>query len=266
MKIKLFKNVNLIIFLFINIFNGCVNINKSFINDNIHSNYRFNLENDMFLPHEGLPAGVPNSYDWKKMPRLGYGKNMPKDWNAITAWGQVYADEKQPNPDKDYPLVRVHIKDLQLYIYQKDGTWKIVQNVENPVGASYNENFIDDKNKLAEIRKEKEGGISIKAGSGYNFHFYPNGREIVNNNNIAGIFVVCKARLIGTKEGENYPKYLISIGGDYWRNLKAEWKSDFSNNNDIGIGRFKYVTPEWQYFIMHTFTKEEIKNIIFPGE
>jgi hypothetical protein len=227
---------------------------------------RFDLENDMFLPHEGHPAGVPYSYNWRYRPRLGYGINIPENWNAIIAWGQVYADQNLPKPDENFPLVRVHIKDLQLYVYQNDGTWKILQDVQNPNGALYTEDFKDNVNKPAKIKYEKEGGISVQAGSGYNFHFYPDRKETVDRNNIAGIFVVCKARLIGTENHDILPKYLISIGGDYWRNLTAEWKSDWSNNNDIGIGRFKYITPEWQYFTMHTFSQEEVKKIKFPGE
>ena len=58
----------------------------------------------------------------------------------------------------------------------------------------------------------------------------------------------------------------MDVGGDYWRNLTAQWASDYSNNNDIAIGRFKKVTPEWQYLTMHTFTEEEAKNIVFPLE
>jgi len=232
-------------------------------NENI-SLSRYDLENDMFLPHEGLPAGIPDSYDWKFGPRLGYGINIPEDWNAVTAWGQVFADQDQPNPDIDFPLARVHIKDLQLYIYQEDGTWKIIQNIRNPSGASYVEDFANNENKPASIRNEEGGGISIQAGSGYNFHFYPDGKNTLDKNNIAGVFVVCKARLIGTENYDTLPKYLISIGGDYWRNLTAAWKSDWSNNNDIGIGRFKYVKPEWEYFTMHTFSQEEVKNVIFP--
>jgi hypothetical protein len=43
-------------------------------------------------------------------------------------------------------------------------------------------------------------------------------------------------------------------------------ESNMINNNDIGIGRYKYVTPEWQYFTMHTFSKEEASKVIFPLE
>jgi hypothetical protein len=240
-----------IVFIIAIILSSCITLSST--SENIRLS-RFDFENDMFLPHEGIPAGVPNSYRWKYTPTVGYGANIPEGWNAVAAWGQVYADQDQPNPDKDFPLVRVHIKDLQLYIYQKDRTWKIIQNAENPVGALYTEDFVNNINIPARIRYEKEGGISIQAGSGFNFHFYPKERTVVDRNNIAGIFVVCKARLTGTENYKTLPKYLISIGGDYWRNLTALWKSDWSNNNDIGLGRFKYVTAQWQYFTMHTFS------------
>jgi len=221
---------------------------------------------DMFRGHEGHPAGVPSDWDWYNSPRLRYGINIPKDWSAITAWGQVYADKMEPTPDQDFPLVRVHLKDLRLYIYQNDGTWKLVQNAVSPEGAAFVENFANDENKPADIQNEIGGGISIQAGSGYNFHFWPQGREIVDKNNLKGVFVVCQARLTGTENYETLPKYIMDVGGDYWRDLEAEWKPNGLNNNDIGIGRFKYVTPEWQYFTMHTFSRKAVKDIIFPIE
>ena len=228
---------------------------------------RLDIINDMHLPSEGLPAGVPGSYDWKYKPRLNYGINPPKGWNAVLAWGQVYAYEKQPNPNKDFPLVRVHLKDIQLYVYRNDGSWKLVQNDENPQGFSYIEDFTNDKHKPTKIQYEEGGGISIQAGSGYNFHFWPSrGRNRINTNDIRGIFAVCKARLIGTENYSSVPKYLMNMGADYWRDVRVAWRPGMVNNDDIGIGRFKFITTEWQYFTMHTFSKEEAEKIVFPME
>jgi len=221
--------------------------------------------NDMFLTHEGIPHGVPNHFGWRTRPTKTYGINIPAGWNAALAWGQFYADQNQPRPDVDFPLARVHIKDLQLYIYRKNGTWVQVRNTQNPGGALYVEDFSGDANKPAEIRNESGGGISTKAGSGYNFHFWTSRTE-VDRNDIAGVFAVCKARLIGYESYSTMPKYLLNIGADWWRNLTVSHATDFSNNNDIGIGRFKYVTPEWQYFIMHTFTRDELNGVTFPLE
>jgi len=30
--------------------------------------------------------------------------------------------------------------------------------------------------------------------------------------------------------------------------MTAQWAPDFSNNNDIGMGHFKYITTEWKTF------------------
>ena len=49
-----------------------------------------------------------------------------------------------------------------------------------------------------------------------------------DRNNIAGVFVVCKARLIGTENYATLPKYIMDVGGDYWRNLTVQWASDYS--------------------------------------
>ena len=221
---------------------------------------------DMFLPHEGIPAGVPDSYNWKLNPLVGFGANIPSGWNAITAWGQVYAEQGMPNPDKDFPLVRVHIKDLQLFILRNNGSWYLVQDVKNPIGYLYLEDFVDDEHKPAHIEYEKEGGISVQAGSGYCFHFYPESISEIDPNDIKGVFVVCKARLIGTENYETVPKYLIDVGADYWRTTTAEWAADWSSNDGVGLGRFKYVTAEWQYHIMHTFSQKEAGLVVLPLE
>ena len=230
--------------------------------------FTHDLFNDMFLPHEGPLSGVPKSFGWSTMPAVERGNNIPEGWNAVLAYGQIYADANNRNPNQDYKNVRVHIKDLQLYILKKNGIWQLIQNDERPQGAAYVENFANDENKPADERNEADGGISVTAGSGYNFHFWPHGRNTVDGNNIKGVFVVFKARLIGT---ENYPSlpgnlYLAEAGGDYWRNMTAKWAPNEENNVGIGMGRFKYVTAEWQYFIMHTFTKDEVKNLVFPIE
>ena len=222
------------------------------------------LFNDMFLPHEGFPAGVPDNYSWKHKPASTYGINIPPGWNGVTAWGQVYADQNLPNPDKKFPKARVHIKDLQLSILHNNGDWELIQDVQDPTGFLYVEDYVNDEHKPAKIQTESGGGISIQAGSGFCFHFFPEDISEIDTDDIKGVFVVCKARLIGIEKNSELPKYLLNVGGDYWRNTSAEWESDYSNNGDIAIGRFKYVTPEWRYFTMHTFSQAEVEQIVFP--
>lgn len=243
------------------------NLNDESWNTVDYSDFSRDLLNDMFLRHTGTPAGVPNYYGWKTRPYVETGINVPENWNTILPWGQVYADQSQPNPDKTFPNARVHIKDLQLYIYLKNNTWKLIQSDRNPEGAAYVEDYANDTHKKADIRRENGGGISVKAGSGFNFHFWSaSGRKAFDRNNIKGVFVICKARLIGFEKYDTLPKYLVNVGGDYWRNQTVVWTPGIVNTVCIGIGRFKHVTPEWQYFIMHTFSQEEVNRIVFPVE
>ena len=238
------------------------------LNLNEDRSFYRNVLNDMFLPAEGRVHGLPDYITWQFFPRIGFGMQPRPGWNALLAWGQVYAGQNCPNPDADFPLVRVHIKDLQLFIYQKNGTWSQLIDADGKKiwGSAYVEDFENDEHKETEIRYETGGGISVKAGSGYNFHFGSGRVTIPNKNNIAGIFVVCKARLIGTENYSTLPEdlYFLNVGGDYWKDLNIGWAPDNVNNGDIAIGRFKRVTPAWQYFTMHTFPKEKIDSITLP--
>jgi len=125
----------------------------------------------MYLPGEGLPYGIPDSYGWSVKPRVNLGIKLPRGWNAITGWGQVFADRSEPNPDVDFPLVRVHIKDLQVYILYNDGKWKMIQNERDVTGHLYASDSHDNDHDNTDIRKESDGGVSIQAGGGYFFHF-----------------------------------------------------------------------------------------------
>ena len=244
---------------------------SSFVNTDEIELYFNNAEiaEDMFLPHEGNPAGVPSSWSWARKPAsssgLGHGFKMPPGYDTIQAWGQVYADENMPNPDVVFPFVRVQIKDLQLFLYYDDGTWEMVKEAKNPVGNMYWENFKNDEHFPANPVRESSGGISITAGSGKNFHFWTDRVRITDGSHIKGVFVVCKARLIGTENYNSPSKYMISIGGDYWDTFNS-LLSTGGENVDIGCGRFKYVTPKWQYFTMHSFSREAAKNVKFPLE
>ena len=225
---------------------------------------------DMFLPHEALPHGVPDGYGWKKKPVIEYGAKMPANFKKIIQWGQVYAEQSLPNPDKDFPNIRVHLRNMKIYIYQKDNTWKVLESNAGIGGAHYVENFSGDVNKPAVIHNEPGGGISAQAGSGFNFHFWGS-MQNVDPNNLKGCFVVCEARLIGVQGNQN-PKYILNVGADYWRDAGLPHSSVWTvpagapyNIAGLGMGRFKYVTTEWQYFSFHTFSESEMKSIKLPS-
>lgn len=215
---------------------------------------------DMQPPHEGLPQGVPKSYNWAFGPRVGMGKNS-QGFRAMIVWGQLYeAAEGKPVSN-----TRVQIRDIKAYILSKrDGKWHLLQSSRRVEGNAYREDFVGDINKPADIRYEQDGSISVKPDKGYNFHFWcANGKVPIDPNNVGGIFTTVQARLVvdnPQKPDERaQAPYLLSMGGDYWLNLTAKWDNG-KTNADIGIGKFKYVKKEWQAFNMTTLSPSEIRR------
>jgi len=211
------------------------------------------ISSDMDLNHEGKPQGVPNSLDWANHPRIGMG-NDPGNFRALTAWGQLYEDSAG-NPAQN---TRVQIRDIMTYVLSKsDGQWHQLQNSQLVEGAAFREDYAGNTNISPDVRKEPDGTLSVKAGGGYNYHFWPSGRASINPNDIGGVITTVQARLItedpSKPDDRSTARYLLSMGGDYWSTLDAQW-DNYKTNGDIGIGRFKYVEKDWQSFNMSTLS------------
>lgn len=216
---------------------------------------------DMTLPYEGRPHGVPDSYDWARRPQMGLANHPPTTWHALTAWGQLYEDARG-NPARN---TRVEIRNMRTYILNKrDGAWRRVQSSKDVEGAAYREDFVEDINKKADVRREADGGISVTAGGGYNFHFWPSdGRAAINPRDIGGVFVTVEARLVvndaAKPDDRRRGRYLLSVGADYWASRHATW-NHFKTNDAVGVGRFKYVTEQWQAFNFTTLNAWELRR------
>lgn len=218
------------------------------------------IRNDMLLAHEGNPSGVLPSFDWAEKPRIGYGNTPPEGWNAMLAWGQVYADS-EGNPATN---TRFQIRNMEAwYLSREDGKWHEWGTTSNINGANYAEDFQNDANISADLRVEEEG-VSSTVVPGYNFHFWSDdGRSLIQASDIAGVWVSIESRLIiddnRLTDDRDQARLLFSAGADYWLDLNAEW-DQWTTNGDIGIGRFRYLTKEWQAFNMHTLTEQQLQN------
>ena len=205
---------------------------------------------DMKLAHEGNPHGVPLGYDWAQRPRVGMGTN-PGDFEAAIAWGQIYED-RNGNPATN---TRVQVRNMQMYYFsKKQQKWIQLQSTVAVEGNAYREDFVGDINKAADKRDESNngGGTSVTAGDGYNFHFWPKANRVaIDPTDIAVIYSTVQARLIvdnpNKPDDRRKAKYLLSMGGDYWLDTTVQW-AEFKTNGDFAIGRFKYVTSQWQAF------------------
>ena len=206
----------------------------------------------MKLAHEALPNGVPSSYNWSQNPRVGMGVNPRDGFTASTAWGQVYV-EKGTTPVAN---TRVQLRNMQMYYFSiSNQCWVELQNSVSVKGGAYRENFQGNANRPADQRNESNngGGLSVRAGDGYNYHFWPTDQRatIDDPDDIGAIFSTCQARLIlhdpNGEDDRSTARYLLSVGGDYWYNESIGW-AEFKTNGDWAIGRFRYVTTSWQSF------------------
>jgi len=213
---------------------------------------------DMKLPGEGLPHGI--TADWSAKPRVG-AVEPPASWNAAIAWGQVY-EWINGNPATN---TRVQIKDLEMYYLSKaDQKWHLLQKSVGVDGNAYVENFAGDVNKPADKRIEKDGSVSVKAGGGYNFHFWSKlGRVKYPVGDVAGCYVTVKARLVidnvALPDDLASAKYLMSVGGDWWQTMTIAW-DQWKTNADMGISRFRFVTPEWKSYNMCSVPAETLRK------
>jgi len=215
---------------------------------------------DITLPHEGRPHGVPTTFDWGLKPRVG-ALEPPAGWNAAIAWGQLY-EWAGGNPATN---TRVQIKDLEMYYLSKaDRKWHLLQKSVGVDGNAYVEDFAGDVNKPADKRIEKDGSVSVKAGGGYNFHFWSKlGRVKYPVNDVAGIYVTVKARLVVDKadlpDDRATAKYVMSVGGDWWQTMTIGW-DQWKTNADMGISRFRFVTPEWKSYNMCSVPADSLRK------
>lgn len=193
-------------------------------------------------------------------PKMGMG-NDPKNFKAMAAWGQLYECDKGNSATN----TRVQIKNIKAYILSKqDGKWHLLQSSTGVQGAAFREDFVGNANKPADVRTEPDGSVSAKAGGGDNYHFWsPTSRGSINPNDLGGIFITVQARLIvddpRQRDDRSQASYLLNMAGDYWLNETAEW-DNFKTNADIGMGKFKYVTTNWQAFNMTTLSPDQIRQ------
>lgn len=212
------------------------------------------LAQDMSGKHAGRMHGVPANYNWAKRPRVGIG-NHPGHYTAVSAWGQIY-ESIDGSPAGN---VRVACRDISLWILSRSsGTWHR-HNASKPVnGANYVEDFAGNASQPAPLRHEPDGSISSTLGGGWNFHLYSmRERTPIDPNDVAGVVALYSARVI--KDDPNGPdqrgaaRYLASAGADYWLDSRVGAETGVTND-DVGIGKARFLTPRWQTLTMSTLS------------
>lgn len=206
------------------------------------------------LPHEGIPHGVPSSYDWYSEPKV-IGHTPPEGWTAALPWGQVYVDNTAATTA---PNTRVEIGRVEMRILDTtDNHWR-VERWCSVTGSWYPEDFVG-ASEPSDIRTEPSGRVSATAGDGKTFHFFPSARFTIDPETIGGVIVTVWARLIvadpDQPDDRSSARYLLSVGSDWYPDLVTPPNSP---QPGTGIGRFRYVSSEWRPFHFTTMTEEQL--------
>lgn len=216
---------------------------------------------DMQGANEGSPHGVPSSWDWANGPSMEMGNNS-NGWRAIEAWGLIYV-ASQGSPAVN---TRVNIRNMQLFVLSASkGTWSMLQSTSTPTGAHYVEDFSNDQNIPADIIKLSDGTISVTAGGGYCFHFYPDPRASIDPSDIGAVVVVYQARLImadpSKTDDRSSAHFVADAGADYYPGLTGNCPvGDNGGCPGVAIGKMKYVTNDWRSFAMTTATQSQLTS------
>ena len=211
------------------------------------------LKQDMSGKHAGRMHGVPPTYNWAKHPRVGVGNHPDRHgFTAVSAWGQVYEDI-HGSPARN---VRVECRDISLWVLSKrTGAWRRCNASRAVNGANYVEDYSGNASKPADLRQEAHGAVSATLGGGYNFHFYSTrARAQIDPTDIGGVVSLYSARVIvddpnGVDE-RHLARYLASAGADYW--LDRHVGAGAGTVADVGIGKARYLTPDWLTLTMST--------------
>ena len=219
------------------------------------------LAHDMVGKHAGRMHGVPLNYNWAKRPRVGAGNHPARHgFHAVSAWGQIYEDA-EGSPARN---VRVSCRDISLWLLsRRTGRWRRANASKSVNGANYVEDFEGNASRPADLRQEPHGATSATLGGGYNFHFYAlRERTVIDPADIAGVVSLYSARVImddpAGPDERHLARYLASAGADYWLDKTVGVQPGTSA--DVGIGKARYLGPDWLTLTMSTLPLRQLER------
>ncbi len=238
------------------------NNTNQFINNNSKTNSLELIINDMKLEPDAKPHGVPNDFEWSQGSSVHHLEKIdPKilnKYHAMIAWGQAYFS-RESNYNKN---IRVQVRNIKGYVLKKsDYKWHLVQFYQKVIGGAYPEDFQGISRKI-DLRDEPTGGVSAKLQEGRTFHFFSPERGLFDPNNDIAIFTTFQARLILDNSSlKDKIKIIVNAGADPWESLYNDINPGWIQPG-FGVGRFKYLTKNWQSFNMITLTENQTRQ--FP--
>lgn len=224
------------------------------------------LLQDMQVPHEFPPSGVPENWSWSYGGRVGLGNN-PGSFRALIPWGQIYKVRGSHIPEG----TQVEIRHMLACVLPKEESprWRVLYRAEGVTGRAFVEDYKDDQSRETSIL-QMEGVTRMLFMDGYNLHFWPVGGRIdIDPSNIQGLYVLMQARWVSGAGDASPPPLMFSAGADYWLNKTAEW-DHYKTNSDMAIGRFRMLGVDWRTFTASTVGADVLDqyppDCVYPAE
>lgn len=214
--------------------------------------------------HEATPniANPPSgAYNWKYTPRINPDGSFPNStWNAFGHWMTTYKVEEASY----YDNVGLLLQNPKAWIWNTStNSWDVLSS-DFEWGSWYLEDFYDDGNSTIANSITWENGASgnhstwvkIKQDSttqGRCFHpwgYQKNWRSNSAWSNNGQPYIVTKIDFKLVKYDENgidnldNAQLVVNSGGDWWSDVGAVWKPDWSTNRDMCVGKYIKATRE----------------------
>lgn len=246
------------------------------------------LVNDMKLFHDGPCDVLEKINGWGPGAFPAIGKPMPSGWTHALGWFHVMEDSSNissadaarawrvsgPYTGNGAPNTRIQCKELQLWYLDTGNVWRLHGRRQQPGSSVYPIDWsLNVPTTASTWRSEATngGGASIRdLGRGtleaYTWHSYTSPTPLPAHNALAACFM--GRRILDNPGGPDDRascRMLGACAGDYYMDA---WTAGDGpeitgvNVRDMGWGRMKYFTDDWQLFAwysINTRTEAQIR-------
>ncbi|MCS3501742.1 hypothetical protein M2189_008747 [Bradyrhizobium japonicum] len=192
---------------------------------------------------EGFPAGVPPSYNWYQGWNDGGLWSPPADFTAVEGWGQVYS--KVGEPPYSNPDATVEVANAKTYVRIKQaGEWTLVQDQARTqlTGGHFVPDFVG--NVAIPMKATPLAGATVAFDAppaGYNNHFWYKARGTYPAGVVDAVYVQMEMRVTDPNL-----RLVAMVGADWWRDARAPYLDDHSNNPGVGGSNWIELSTQWK--------------------
>ncbi|MDI3561843.1 hypothetical protein [Bradyrhizobium sp. Arg816] len=203
---------------------------------------------------EGFPAGVPPSYNWYQGWNDGGLWSPPKDFTAVEGWGQVYP--KVGEAPYSNPGATVEVANAKTYVRIKHaGEWTLVQDQANTqlTGGHFVPDFVG--NVAIPMKATPLAGATIAFDAppaGYNNHFWYKARGTYPAGAVDAVYIQMEMRVTDPNL-----RLVAMVGADWWRDARAPYLDDHSNNPGVGGTNWIELSTQWKVIGFYSMSADD---------